>query len=331
MKSSKFVPVTTDSNRNSGIPRAVDIRIEADVPLLGELGDEGDKPMVGPVVDEIVEPIVKMEEQVITLVIDIKEDIAVLYGDGNFSDDDSEGFEDEEEVWEVNEEWLMAPVTPPLMPVMPLPSTYEVGGPSTAAVEGQSFTLPAPGFLVPPSVIEDLRTRMVNLNYGHGQLVKKVIKVSDVVVADGITIGEIGSRVSVVEGQIEPECAGITGRCAADRFTDLAAAYYGFLDEKNHAMSDKSSPFKMSSFGKLFELEFSKEKSVFTPATDSCASNLTPIDCMERCTYIRAKRLEIPAEGDIRSHPGEAIKLANALSRTDRVDYASSGAVTLEF
>ncbi|GKB43374.1 hypothetical protein Tco_0888316 [Tanacetum coccineum] len=177
--------------------------IEADVPLLGELGDEGDKPMVGPVVDEIVEPIVEMEEQVIAQVIDIEEDIAVLFGDGDFSDDDSEGFEDEEEVWEVNEEWLMAPVTPPLMPVMPLPSTYEVGGPSTAAVEGQSFTLPAPGFLVPPSVIEDLRTRMVNLKYGHGQLVKKVIQVSDVVVADDITIGEIGSRVSAVEGQVQ--------------------------------------------------------------------------------------------------------------------------------
>ncbi|GJX90668.1 hypothetical protein Tco_0343994 [Tanacetum coccineum] len=53
----------------------------------------------------------------------------------------------------------------------------------------------------------------------------------------------------------------------------------------------------MSSFGKLFELDFSKEKSVFTPATDSCASNLTPIDCMERVSYRRLlKRLgdEIP-------------------------------------
>ncbi|GKD30959.1 hypothetical protein Tco_1241737 [Tanacetum coccineum] len=38
----------------------------------------------------------------------------------------------------------------------------------------------------------------------------------------------------------------------------------------------------MSSFGKLFELDLSKEKSVFTPATDYCASNLIPIDCMER-------------------------------------------------
>nr|GEZ24603.1 hypothetical protein [Tanacetum cinerariifolium] len=52
-----------------------------------------DEPMVGPVVDEIVEPIVEMEEQVIALVIDVEEDIDMLFGD-----DDSEGFEDDEEV-----------------------------------------------------------------------------------------------------------------------------------------------------------------------------------------------------------------------------------------
>ncbi|GJT71709.1 hypothetical protein Tco_1030995 [Tanacetum coccineum] len=155
--------------------------IEVDVPLLGELGAEADEPMVSPVVDEIAEPIVEMEEQVITLVIDMKEDLAMLFGDDDFSNDDSEGFEGEEEVWEVNEEWLMAPVTPPPMPVVPPPSTYEVG------------------------VIEDLSTRMGNLEYGHGQLVKKVIQVSDAEVADGITIGEIGPRVSAVEGQVQVE------------------------------------------------------------------------------------------------------------------------------
>ncbi|GJS38974.1 hypothetical protein Tco_0564017 [Tanacetum coccineum] len=49
------------------------------------------------------------------------------------------------------------------MPVVPPPSTYKIGGPSTAAAEGQSFTLPTPGFPVPPPVIEDLSTRMGNL------------------------------------------------------------------------------------------------------------------------------------------------------------------------
>ncbi|GKF31028.1 hypothetical protein Tco_0100826, partial [Tanacetum coccineum] len=70
----------------------------------------------------------------------------------------------------------MAPVTPPLMLVMPPPSTYEVGGPSTAAAEGQSFLLPTLGLPVPPSVIEDFITRVGNLEYRHGQLVKKVIQ-----------------------------------------------------------------------------------------------------------------------------------------------------------
>ncbi|GKB75527.1 hypothetical protein Tco_0942422 [Tanacetum coccineum] len=70
----------------------------------------------------------------------------------------------------------MAPVTPPPMPVVPPPSTYEVGGPSTAAAEGQSFPLPTPGLPVPLLVIEDLITCMGNLEYGHGQLVKKVIQ-----------------------------------------------------------------------------------------------------------------------------------------------------------
>ncbi|GJT57588.1 hypothetical protein Tco_0992642 [Tanacetum coccineum] len=150
--------------------------IEADVPLLGELGVAADEPMVGLIMDEIVEPIVEAEEQVIALVDDMDEAIAMLFSDDDFEDDDSEGF-DEEEVWEVNEEWLMAPVTPPSMSVVPPPSVYKVGGPSTAAAEGQSFPLTSPGLPIPPSVIEDLSTRLGNLEYGHEKLVKKVIQV----------------------------------------------------------------------------------------------------------------------------------------------------------
>ncbi|GJV43489.1 hypothetical protein Tco_1428025 [Tanacetum coccineum] len=177
--------------------------IEVDVPLLGELGAAADELMVGPLVDETNEPIVKAEKQVVAPVIDMEEDIAMLFGDGDFSDEDFEGFEDEEEVWEVNEELLMALVTPPPMPVVAPPSTYKVGGPSTAAAEGQSFPIPTPELLVPLSVIKDLITRMGNLKYGHGQLVKNVIQVSDAKVADDITIGEIGSRVSAIEGQVQ--------------------------------------------------------------------------------------------------------------------------------
>ncbi|GKD52497.1 hypothetical protein Tco_1281473 [Tanacetum coccineum] len=169
---------------------------------MGEpLEDEVDEPMVDPVIDELAELIVEAEEQVIAPVINVEEDIAMIFGDDDFSNDDSEGFEDDEEVWEVNEECYMAPVTPSPMPVVPPPSTYEVGGPSTVAAEGHSFALLAPRFHVPPLVIEDLCTRMGNLDYRHGQLVKKVIQVSDAEVADGITIGEISPRVSAIEGQ----------------------------------------------------------------------------------------------------------------------------------
>nr|GEU69334.1 putative reverse transcriptase domain-containing protein [Tanacetum cinerariifolium] len=84
-----------------------------------------DQLMVGPFVDEITEPIVVAEEQEITFVVDMDEDIAMLFGDDDFEDDESEVF-DEEEVWEVIAEWLMAHVTPPLMPAVPQSSIYEL-------------------------------------------------------------------------------------------------------------------------------------------------------------------------------------------------------------
>ncbi|GKD95985.1 hypothetical protein Tco_1379882 [Tanacetum coccineum] len=172
---------------------------------MGEpLGAEVDVPLVDPVIDELAELIVEVEEQMVAPVMDMEEDLAMMFGvEGDSSDDDFEGPEGDEEVWEMDEEWLMAPVTPPLMPVMPLPSTYEVGGSSTAADVGHSLTLLAPKVYVPSSVIKDLCTRMGNLEYGHGLLVKKVITVSDAEVADSIDIGEIGPRVSIVEGQMQ--------------------------------------------------------------------------------------------------------------------------------
>nr|GFB84289.1 hypothetical protein [Tanacetum cinerariifolium] len=81
-------------------------------------------------------------------------------------------------------------------------STYEVGGPSTAAIEGPSFPLPAPGLHVPPIVIEDLSTRLGNLKYRHGVLIRKIEEVSDAKVADSIAIGEIHPRVAAVGEQV---------------------------------------------------------------------------------------------------------------------------------
>nr|GEV51877.1 hypothetical protein [Tanacetum cinerariifolium] len=63
-----------------------------------ELGAEADELMVGSLVDEIVEPIVAMEKRMVSPVIDVEKDIAMLFGDDDFIDDDSKGFEDDEEV-----------------------------------------------------------------------------------------------------------------------------------------------------------------------------------------------------------------------------------------
>ncbi|GJS15495.1 hypothetical protein Tco_0409967 [Tanacetum coccineum] len=92
-------------------------------------------------------------------------------------DDDSEGFVEEMRVWVVKRGVSDAPS-----------HTFD------------SFPLTSPGLPIPPSVIEDLSTRLGNLEYGYRQLVKKVIQVSNAEVAASISIGEIGPRVFAVEG-----------------------------------------------------------------------------------------------------------------------------------
>ncbi|GKC53039.1 hypothetical protein Tco_1075784 [Tanacetum coccineum] len=186
--------------------------------------DEIAEQMVVPAVEEVAEPVVEAEEeQVIAPVIDVAEgqmdapmidmekDLASLFGDDNFEDDASGGF-GEEEVWEVNEDWLMAPTTPPPMLAMPPPSIYGVGGPSTAVAEGSSFP-----------------------------------QGSDAEIAAGVTIGEIGLRVLDVEGQMlvmasqmiqvvdRVEQVGVQvelGRCAVERHADPATADYCYRDEQ---------------------------------------------------------------------------------------------------
>nr|GFA75236.1 hypothetical protein [Tanacetum cinerariifolium] len=95
----------------------------------------------------------------------------------------------------------MAPVTPPRA-TMTVSSIYEVGGPSTVAIEGPSFPLSAPGLPVPPTVIEDLGNRLGNLEYRHGVLTRKMEEVTDAEVADRIAIGEIRPRVATMGEQV---------------------------------------------------------------------------------------------------------------------------------
>nr|GFC66856.1 hypothetical protein [Tanacetum cinerariifolium] len=89
--------------------------LEADDYLLGELEAMANEPMVGLMVDEFAEPVAEAEEEQVVApvvdmekdqmaapVMDIEEDLTVLFGedidfdDDNFSDDDSEGVEEEE-------------------------------------------------------------------------------------------------------------------------------------------------------------------------------------------------------------------------------------------
>nr|GEX47363.1 hypothetical protein [Tanacetum cinerariifolium] len=104
--------------------------------------------------------------------------------------------------WDVKDEWLMALVMPPRA-TMTVPSTYEVGGPSTALTEGPSFPLPVPRLPLPPTVIEDLGTRVGNLEYKHRVVTRKIEEVSNAVVAENIAIGEIHPRVAAVGEQVQ--------------------------------------------------------------------------------------------------------------------------------
>nr|GEW78023.1 putative reverse transcriptase domain-containing protein [Tanacetum cinerariifolium] len=118
------------------------------------------------------------------------------------------GFDEEEELNEFMDdnqdeevkEWLMAPVTPPRATVT-VPSTYEVGGPSTATPVAHPLTTMASGVATQPQVIDDLCVRMSNLEYRHGELVKKMEIVTDAEVADSIAIREIHPRVTTLEGR----------------------------------------------------------------------------------------------------------------------------------
>ncbi|GKF99063.1 hypothetical protein Tco_0297846 [Tanacetum coccineum] len=91
--------------------------LEADDYLLGELEAMVDEPMVVPAIEEVAELVAEAEEEQVialvvdmeeeqmdALVIDIEEDLVALFGDDDFEDDVSNGF-DEEDLWEVNEEW----------------------------------------------------------------------------------------------------------------------------------------------------------------------------------------------------------------------------------
>ncbi|GKA95746.1 hypothetical protein Tco_0817841 [Tanacetum coccineum] len=116
--------------------------------------------------------------------------------DEEVMDDDDDGG------WDEDDEWMMAPVTPPRA-TMTVSSTYEVGGPSTATPVGHPLAIMKPGVATQPQVIDDLRIQMDNLEYRHGELMRMIEAVSNIEVANSISIGEIHPRVTTVEEQVQ--------------------------------------------------------------------------------------------------------------------------------
>ncbi|GJX44050.1 hypothetical protein Tco_0260726 [Tanacetum coccineum] len=110
--------------------------------------------------------------------------------------------DDDDDVWDEDDEWLMAPVTPSRDTVT-VSSTYEVGGPSTATPVGHPLAIMAPGVATQPHVIDDLCIYMDNLEYKHEVLTRKMEAVSDAEVANSIAFGEIHTRVTTVEEQVQ--------------------------------------------------------------------------------------------------------------------------------
>nr|GEW37335.1 putative reverse transcriptase domain, ribonuclease H-like domain, aspartic peptidase domain protein [Tanacetum cinerariifolium] len=86
--------------------------------------------------------------------------------------------EDDEVNWEDDVEWLIAPVTPPKATVT-VSSTYEVG------------------------VVDDLSTRLGNLEYKHRVLMRNKEEVSDAEVADSIANREIHPKVATIGEQVQ--------------------------------------------------------------------------------------------------------------------------------
>ncbi|GKA37330.1 hypothetical protein Tco_0723895 [Tanacetum coccineum] len=85
--------------------------LEADDYLLGELEAMMDEQMVVAAIEEVAKPVAEAEEEQVIApavdmeeeqmdapVIDMEENLAVFFGDDDFEDDVSDGF-DEEEVW----------------------------------------------------------------------------------------------------------------------------------------------------------------------------------------------------------------------------------------
>nr|GEU81439.1 hypothetical protein [Tanacetum cinerariifolium] len=183
----------------SGNPNNNNRWLKAYAYVLGELEAMANEPMAVPAIEEVAEPVAEAEEeQVVAPVVDMEEEqMAALVMDMG-------------EDLEVNDEWLMPPVTPPLVPAVQPSSVYEVRGPFTAAAEGPSFPHSALGLPIPPSVIEDLSTLLGNLEYEHRQLMvhaadrwEQVEQGQQTATQRDETIAELTQQVQVLQAAVQ--------------------------------------------------------------------------------------------------------------------------------
>ncbi|GKA73832.1 hypothetical protein Tco_0780134 [Tanacetum coccineum] len=253
-----------------------------------------------PSVKEVVELVVETEEeQVIAPVVDavegkmdalmmeIEEDLAVLFGDDDFEDEASDGF-GEEEVWEVNKVWLMAPTTLPPVLAVPPPSVYEVGGPYTVVAEGPSFPQGSDAEIAAGVIIGEIGPRVLAVEGKIQVMASQMIQVVDRVEYVGVQV-ELGQQTST---QRDETVTGLTQqmsskestlmRCILGLEKRIAALERRPPGPKNHAMSNESSPLKRLVIEINVWVKLPKEEKYFYPITDTDASDPTLIDYMER-------------------------------------------------
>nr|GEY51389.1 hypothetical protein CTI12_AA179160 [Tanacetum cinerariifolium] len=107
-------------------------------------------------------PIAEGEEQATASMIDVDEDIAMLFGDDDFSDEDSKEFEDAEEVWKVMD-----------APTIPVSAEENLGDPIDIKVDIIH--------LEPVATVDFLAAAVVRTQAQHGEAIRGMIKTTEAI------------------------------------------------------------------------------------------------------------------------------------------------------
>nr|GFB18412.1 putative reverse transcriptase domain-containing protein [Tanacetum cinerariifolium] len=223
-----------------------------------------------------------------------------------------------------------------------VPSTNEVGVPSTTTPMGHPLTTMASGVATQPQVINDLCVRMSTLEYRHEELVKKMETVSDAEVADSIAIGEIHPRVTTLEGQrfiknfskIAKPLTLLTQKNKTYVWGDKQDEAFGILKEKLCnapvlALPDGPNDYMVycdaskQGFGSVL-MQRGKVIAYASRQLKMHENNYTTYDLKLGAKELNMRQrrwIELLSdyEYEIRYHPGKANMVADALSRKERL------------